>query len=142
MTRVVVDASVLIKWMLPARDGEGDLDRARTLFEAVRQRHTRIVQPPHWLAEVAAVLSRLSPETAAADVLDLVDLDFDVDDGPDAYVTAVELAHSLSHHLFDTFYHAVALVGPDTTLVTADEHYYRKARHRGAIVRLHDLRLD
>jgi hypothetical protein len=43
------------------------------------------------------------------------------------------LAIRLNHHVFDTLYHAVALSVPQTTLVTADETYYRKAQAFGAI---------
>jgi predicted nucleic acid-binding protein len=50
----------------------------------------------------------------------------------------VELATELKQHLFDTYYHAVALETPDCVLVTADEHYLRVARAKGRIVSLTD----
>ena len=60
---------------------------------------------------------------------------------PEIYVIASKLAVSLDQHLFDTLYHAVALVSPDCTLVTADERYYDKALKEGSIVLLRDFDL-
>ena len=50
-----------------------------------------------------------------------------------AYPRAIELAHQLDHHLFDTLYHAVALSVPGAVLVTADRRYFDKASHLGQI---------
>jgi predicted nucleic acid-binding protein len=55
------------------------------------------------------------------------------------YTTASKLAVSLDQHLFDTLYHAVALLVPDCTLVTADERYYTRARKTGSITLLRDF---
>ena len=138
MTLVVLDASVIVKWMLPGRPNEADVAGAMALFDALRGRRVEVIQPVHWLAEVAAVLSRLSPDTAREDVRDLVALELPVAINAEVYDTAVELACTLPHHLFDTLYHGVALATPDAVLVTADETYYAKARGRGAIVLLRD----
>ena len=52
---------------------------------------------------------------------------------------AADIAIALDHHLFDTLYHAVALeVG--ATLVTADQVYFNKAHHLGAILLLADFK--
>jgi len=140
VTLVVLDASVVVKWMLPGRPGEADVAGAMALFDALHARRIEVVQPLHWLAEVAAVLSRLSPDTAREDVRDLVALDLPVAADVDIYDAAVELACTLPHHLFDTLYHGVALATPEAVLVTADEAYFAKARGRGAIVHLRDYR--
>jgi hypothetical protein len=50
----------------------------------------------------------------------------------------VELAIELKQHLFDTYYHAVALETPDTMLITADERYLRAASAKGRVVYLMD----
>ena len=42
----------------------------------------------------------------------------------------------LKQHLFDTYYHGVALETSECTLVTADECYLRAARTKGKIVDL------
>ena len=136
MSVVVLDASVVVKWLYPDRDGEADLPRATSLFERVREGQVRVVQPVHWLAEVAAVVTRLSPSTANRDVLALYALELDTEGGFEEYERAVDLARSLSHHLFDTLYHGVALVTPGATLVTADERYHAKACRHGSITLL------
>jgi hypothetical protein len=43
---------------------EPDTDHACAIVESVINRTAEILQPPHWLAEVAAVLARISPQTA------------------------------------------------------------------------------
>lgn len=135
---LVLDASVVLKWFFVDPQREPDLDKALLLLRMFSEGEIRIIQPVHWLAEVAAVLSRLSPLTAGDDITDLDLMGFDVTDHPDAYTTASRLAIDIRHHLFDTLYHAVALE-EDALLVTADEHYYRKAKKFGSIVRLADL---
>lgn len=141
MTRVVVDASVVVKWLCPEREDEADGDQALALLERVKAGRITVHQPVHWLAEVAAVLVRLSPATVADDVADLYAMNFLVEGGPEVYLDACELARSLNHHVFDTLYHAVALALSDTVLVTADIRYERKARRLGAITLLQDLAL-
>ncbi|HEY3784421.1 MAG TPA: hypothetical protein VGL55_04000 [Steroidobacteraceae bacterium] len=42
----------------------------------------------------------------------------------------------LNQHLFDTYYHGVALETPDCVLGTGDERYLRVARAKGRIVSL------
>ena len=130
-----MDASVAVKWLLPGGD-EANADKALALLAGIEAGTLEPIQPPHWLAEVAAVLARLSPRTVDDDVLDLCALELPVLDTPGVYLTACELARSFGHHLFDTLYHAVALEAAGATLVTADEHYYRKAAARGSIVLL------
>jgi hypothetical protein len=44
-------------------------------------------------------------------------------------------------HAFDTLYHAVALELGATSLITADERYYRGASERGSVTLLQNLRL-
>jgi predicted nucleic acid-binding protein len=139
MTWLVVDASVVVKWLLPQREDEADVEQALTLLEGVRTGRVHVHQPVHWLAETAAVLVQLSPTTAAADVADLYAMNLPVEGGPEVYLVACELARALNHHVFDTLYHAVALTLPDTVLVTADARYERNARRRGAITLLHDV---
>ena len=64
-----------------------------------------------------------------------------VADTPELYALACELAAATGQHAFDTLYHAIALLTPDCTLVTADERYYKKARNAGSIVLLHEFDL-
>ncbi len=141
MIRVVADASVAVKWVFPFRDNEKDGATAVALLDGFRRGVCRLVEPPHWLAEVAAVVSRQSPLTVCLDVDVLYALRVPVIDTPELYAIACELAVATGQHVFDTLYHAVALITPECTLVTADERYYRKARPAGSIALLHDFQL-
>ena len=135
--RVAVDASVVVKWAIPDPMQEPDADRAVALLEGIRRGEVAAIQPPHWLVEVAAVVARLRPAIADRVVRLLDAMELPTDGTIDTLARAVELSESLDHHLFDTLYHATALRN-EATLVTADEHYLRKARLLGSLVHLRD----
>ncbi|MBN1240124.1 MAG: type II toxin-antitoxin system VapC family toxin [Gammaproteobacteria bacterium] len=97
-----------------------------------------VLQPPHWILEVGAVLARESPGTAVDDVTLLAALALPESDDPLIVRRGTELAIELEQHLFDTFYHAVALENEDAVLVTADERYWRAAQATGRIMHLRD----
>ena len=136
---LVVDASVALKWFLGARPDEAEAPNAVDILRAVGAGRVQMVQPPHFLAEVAAVLARELPDTAGEDLVHLQTVEWDVDEQPRIYATAIELSMRLRHHVFDTLYHATALHHEGATLVTADETYYGKAHAEGGIVRLCDF---
>lgn len=133
MNRLVIDASVAAKWFFQGRPDEPDADKALSILRASRNGQVSFHQPPHFPAEVAAVLARLRPQQAHHDLADLLELEFRIHDTPGVYQRGCDLAVELGHHLFDTLYHAVALSLPDTELVTADKAYYRKAEPLGCI---------
>ncbi len=134
--QVVVDASVAVKWIFPDNEKEADIEPAVALLESVRAGKTTMLQPPHWLAEVAAVSVRLDSSTAQEAVGLLHVMEFPVANSPEVYFRACELAAQLDHHIFDTLYHAVALCHPRTLLITADQGYFRKAEKYGSIMAL------
>ena len=136
---LVIDASVVVKWLVPDPGSEPDVDRALELLEEIHGGRILPLQPPHWLAEVAAVLTRLAPAEAEQALTLLDAMDFPVTDGLPLYQRASRLAHQLNHHLFDTLYHAVALEY-GCLLVSADAHYLRKAHALGSVVALADWR--
>jgi len=136
---IVVDASVAVKWFLPTAGSEPDAERALELLEAVSTGTHVLAAPPHWIAEVAGVLVRLSSGTIEEDMASLYALRPILVDDLAVYVTACRLAVQLKHHLFDTLYHAAALHSSGATLVTADDVYYRKAAHLGRICRLAEV---
>ncbi len=141
MTAIVLDASVIVKWIFPDRPQESHSLQALQILQHVRETRLAVIQPPHWLAEVAAVTTRLDPAVAQQAVSLLYALELPVAEGVGVYERACSLAVTLRQHVFDTLYHAVALTQPDTTLVTADEKYYRKGHHVGRIIRLRDFQL-
>lgn len=135
---LVVDASVALKWFLHIPDSEPDRDRALTLLGCVDDERVQLVQPPHFIAEVAAVLARATPDAAEDDLLDLLNVEYTTIETPETYAAALELSIRYRHHLFDTLYHAVALNVPGASLITADRRYYDKASGEGRIILLAD----
>jgi predicted nucleic acid-binding protein len=135
---VVLDASVVLKWLLEDPVRETDTEKAFAVIESVVQGHLEVLQPVHWLAEVAAVAARLTPQTAVSDVELLSAMEFPTTDEPIVIRRATNLAIETNHHLFDTLYHAVALEYDDAVMVTADDQYLGKAQNRGRIVALRD----
>jgi len=136
---VVIDASVILKWVFPSSAEEPDTPKALELLGALDEGTVTALEPPHWLAEVSAVIARRAP-TRVAEVIGLLyGMDFPVLADLEIYESAARLAAHTNEHLFDTLYHAVALTRPDASLVTADERYYRAARNVGRIIRLADL---
>ena len=97
-----------------------------------------MVQPPHFISEVMAVIARLEPDYADRLFMAVSNLEMAIENSATIYQTAIRLSIELNHHLFDTLYHAVALHTPGATLITADEAYWRKAQAIGQIVRLKD----
>jgi len=141
VTTVVLDASVIVKWIFADRAEELHSLQALQNLQFIKESRISVVQPSHWLAEVAAVTVRLDPQRARQTVSLLHALEFPVSVGIEIYQRACELSASLNQHLFDTLYHAVALSERGAILVTADEQYYRKAHKAGRIVRLKEYSL-
>ena len=137
----VVDASVAVKWFLHDNPDEQHTDLALRLLEQSVLGLLTMVQPGHFVAEVAAVLARLKPTDAQDDLFDLLDIRYRTLTSPETYATALDLAMRYQHHLFDTLYHAVALHTPGAVLITADTRYYAKARLEGQISLLADFNL-
>jgi predicted nucleic acid-binding protein len=139
----VVDASVAVKWFVQGEwaSREDDVEPALDILRASALGTVDLFQPPHFLAEVAAVLARLAPDRALEHIDNLAALDITWGPPTLAYARAIELAHQLSHHLFDTLYHALAFSTPGAVLVTADRRYFDKARHLGQIVWLPEFRV-
>lgn len=142
MTTLVIDASVVIKWIFDDPEREDDVRAALALLDGVVDRRIAVRQPAHWLTEVAAVAARLDAGLAPHAIRLLHAMDLPVVDDIAVYERAIDLSSTLRHHLFDTLYHAVALVSPETTFVTADVAYYRRAAPLGSIRLLKDMALS
>ncbi len=138
--KLVVDASVAIKWFLRARSDEQHLANAEAVAAAIDQSGTELFAPAHWTAEVIGVLVRIEADLVDDALLLLDDMRPILIHSVRVVKRAADLSVSLNHHLFDTLYHAVALE-EGATLVTADETYFAKAKALGAIVPLTDFSL-
>ena len=130
---LTVDASVALKWFFRDREYEAEGDAALAILRAVGDGSVQLMQPPHFMAEMTAVLAREAPDTACANIEDLRALDFAVCDADRLYPKAAELATQLKHHAFDTLYHAAALLTPEAMMVTADATYFKRAKSLGQI---------
>ncbi len=137
----VVDASVAVKWFVEGDWAlrEDDIEPALEILKASTRGTLDFYQPLHFLAEVAAVVSRLQPDQAQQHIDNLAQLNITWAAPTVAYALAIELARQLDHHLFDTLYHAVALSIPGAVLITADRRYFAKAQHLGQIAWLADF---
>ena len=139
----VVDTSVAVKWFVAGEQlaVEDHVPQALNLLQACATGSVDLLAPPHFLAEVCAVLVRLAPERAARHTSQLSAMDITWASRDRSLPRAIAIAHSLHHHLFDTLYHALALDTPGAVLVTADRRYFDKARHLGQIEWLADFRV-
>ena len=131
----VIDANIFIKWFV---DGEEHTDKAMKLHRQLSNGELSLIQPLHWKIEVIAVISRIRPEATERVIIVLDALELPVMDDTDVYLKASELSQQLNHHLFDTLYHAVALLSGGI-FITDDRKYYRKAQSLGAIKLLSDV---
>jgi predicted nucleic acid-binding protein len=137
--QLVLDASVCLKWYLAEAFDEPDAGVARDLLERLMDGLIELRQPAIWRTEIASVLARKLPRHAASHARELQSIEAEIEDDAAVLDRAIDLAIELDHHLFDTIYHAIALQR-SVSLITADEHYYRKARKLGSIVLLRDWR--
>ena len=128
--RLVVDASVAVKWFLGSRSEEPHLAQAEAVAAAIGRSETELLAPGHWVAEVIAVLARIDPTAVDDALLFLHDMKPNLIQGVKVLKRAADLSIALDHHLFDTLYHAVALE-EGATLVTADANYFGKAKNLG-----------
>jgi predicted nucleic acid-binding protein len=80
---VVVDASVILKWLFNDPEKESRTQEATSLMKAVVDSHLEVLQPIHWAIEVAAVLARKTPNTAENNVRLLAALDLAMVDDAD-----------------------------------------------------------
>jgi predicted nucleic acid-binding protein len=137
MTRLVIDASVSIKWFFRSKNEE-HIPKAVEILEGIGDNRISIIEPPHWMAETIAVLARLQPAkvTRAIDLLDAMEIP--VKATASEFKLASRIALDLDHHLFDTLYHALAL-REGATLITADRRYFNKAAEMGLIKMLGDF---
>jgi len=136
-----IDSSVIVKFILPDKPDEDHQLNALHLMKLIQGNTIRVLQPVHWLPEIAAVIVRSSPRVAAKAIATLVALAFPILNELEVYELACELSEKLDHHLFDTLYHAVALYSGHSTFITADEKYYKKAKKYGHIVSLAEFNI-
>jgi predicted nucleic acid-binding protein len=130
--KVVADASVCVKWFFPDSPKEQHSEQAMYLLKQVAGNQIVLCQPSHWLAEVVAVITRIQPDIAELAIDYLTAMELDILQTPETLKIASRLSFQLSHHLFDTLYHALA-IETDGVFITADKKYFNKAQSFGHI---------
>ena len=141
MNTYVVDASVILKWVLGS-EREADHGKAQGLLNAWAKGRIELSAPLLWQYEVGDFLGREIPEEAAEKMALLLDLK----------ITSAELNESMFRECFAwmnkhgvTFYDASYLaLAQETqgTLVTADKKFARKMGASDHVCLLKDLDLD
>lgn len=138
MSSLTLDANIIIKWIFP-EISEDHIPQALSILKGIKAGQINVIQPPQWLAEVAAVIARIQPKIMDESISLLDAMELPIVAVPEVYHLAGKLSQEFNHHLFDTLYHAVALYQGNTQFVTADEKYYKKAFKKGGMVRLGDF---
>lgn len=127
---LVVDASVVLKWVLPEEDSDladGLLDRGRALHA-----------PAFVFVELADALwfqmraGKLNAAEAAGCMRDLRGAPLELWDGEEPLPATLELAQRLDHAVYDCAYLALAL-HLEGIYVTADRRFRQKARTRAEL---------
>ncbi|HKH97502.1 MAG TPA: type II toxin-antitoxin system VapC family toxin [Candidatus Sulfotelmatobacter sp.] len=125
MTRVVVDASVAVKWCLPAQREEF-VTQAEELLASCRRNEIRFLVPDLFWVELANALwkairrGEISPDSAASAVALVRDLGIVTAPSLDLVPEALNLAVTHGCTVYDSLYVALAMESK-SELITADE---------------------
>ena len=135
---VVVDASVLLKWVLPGAD-EGEVPQANAIAAAALTDRLSLAVPDLWYYEVGNILARRVPERADALLrhLDTLLAPWSRPLAAETQTLAFGLVRRHGVTFYDASYHALAIAGK-ATLVTADARYVNKAGESGHVLLLSD----
>jgi len=138
----VVDTSVVVKWFVD--EGGTAQAKAIQLFEAFEAGRCALKAPQLLMFELANALM-YSHKLSSAKIVDLLasfqDLKIEIEPlSLPTLAKAVEIACTCGATIYDAYFLALALE-TDSTLVTADEVFLRKARHWPRIVALRFLQL-
>jgi len=138
MKKYIVDASIILKWVLE-KEKEPDHDKAASLLYTWVRGAVGIAAPSLWTYEVANILGRALPDEADQKMKLLLDLKID----------AVDCSEQMIHQCFTwmkehrvTFYDAVYLAAAyeiDAVLLTGDEKFCEKMKNDNRICLLKDL---
>jgi predicted nucleic acid-binding protein len=138
MERYVIDASVIVKWIL-GDEREPDQDKALGLLNTWLEDRAEIFSPTLWEYEVGNFLGRELPEQASEKMNLLVNLRF-------GSIPLTEKMHDLCFAwmaekgvtFYDACYLAVAME-TRSILVTADSKFAEKMKKQGSICLVGDL---
>ena len=128
MNKYIVDASIILKWVLE-KEKEPDHDKATGLLHAWLRGEVGIAAPGLWIYEVANILGRALPDGASQKMKLLLDLQIDSVDFSEQMIRQC-FAWMKEHHV--TFYDAAYLAAAyatDAVLLTSDEKFREKMKN-------------
>lgn len=138
MKNYIVDASIILKWVLE-KEKEPDHDKAAGLLHDWLRGAVRIGAPSLWIYEVANILGRALPDEAVQKMKLLLDLQMNV----------VECSQHMTQQCFTwmkehqvSFYDAAYLAAAyatDAVLLTSDEKFREKMKNDDRICLLKNL---
>ena len=124
-TRIIPDASIILKWVLPA-ENEPYSSQAHAISQAFYDNEIELILPSLWVYEVGNVLTLKYPEVARVLLAHLTNLDIPVVQPSLRFIElTTKLVNRHAVTFYDASYHALAVVS-DALFVTADEKYLRK----------------
>lgn len=137
MSVYVVDASVILKWVLPKNISPLQ-HQALSIRDALIEGKINIIVPSLWRYEVGNTLGRLIPANAYDLLTACTDIGFyEAKESSERDKTALDLMNQWQVSFYDASYHALAIVN-DMEFITADEKYSHKVKDQGNILALKD----
>lgn len=138
MKKYILDASVILKWVLE-KEKEPDHDKATGLLYAWLRGEVGIAAPGLWIYEVANILGRALPDEANQKMKLLLDLQIDMVDCSEQMCRQC-FVWMKKHQV--TFYDAAYLAAAyatDSVLLTSDEKFREKMKNDNRICLLKNL---
>jgi predicted nucleic acid-binding protein len=132
---VVPDASVLLKWVLPA-DDEPHADNALVLRTSILNSTVQAMVPSLWVFEVGNTVARRFPDHAQGWLSAL--MKFALEEVPPSKPWLTKTLELVQRHdvtFYDASYHALAIINGGC-FVTADSRYVNKTASSGSVVEL------
>jgi len=138
MKKYIVDASIILKWVLE-KENETYHDKATGLLQVWMRGDVGIAAPSLWTYEVANILGRALPDEASQKMKLLLDL----------HIDAIDCSEQMIQQCFTwmkeyqvTFYDAAYLAAAyatDAVLLTSDEKFLEKMKNDERICLLKNL---
>ncbi len=136
---VVLDASVLLKWVLPWNE-EPDADKALLLRKAIADGDVRALMPSLWFYEVGNTVARRFPTHAPGWMSALMKFGFkEVSPSHRWLEKVLELTRRYEVSFYDAAYHSLAIIHGGS-FVTADTRYAARVAEAGSVVALGEWR--
>jgi predicted nucleic acid-binding protein len=133
---VVIDASVILKWVLPP-DAEPYQHQALKLAEAVANSRIEVALPALWYFEVGNILIRKYRQHGDADLADLREQlagsERPISEAWQNQILRLTSLYSVT--FYDAAYHALAIVSQGV-FITADEKYLKAVGEEPHIMHL------